>query len=252
MMRRILAVFLILVGAAFSEERCEAFSQGVQAYRAEKYTAAIDVWDACVQAGIRNPDLFYNLGNAYYRAGQLGRAIWAYESALRLAPANADLNANLEFVRSQTVDKTDKGEEDNPILKAFWRAHHAIGLHTQLLLLLLAAWVAGILLVLGFLIRKEGVRTTIHVLLFLLIVGASVLALDAGFKAVKLETESTGIVVTRSTDVMSGPGDKYQVLHELHEGTQVEIREMRDGWANVRIGESVNGFVPLKQIAVVR
>ena len=81
---------------------------------------------------------------------------------------------------------------------------------------------------------------------------ASLMGLDAGIKAYLLETDSSAVVLSKSADIMSGPGDRYQVLHELHEGTKVQVKEIREGWANVRIGESINGFVKIDLLGLVK
>ena len=58
-------------------------------------------------------------------------------------------------------------------------------------------------------------------------------------------------MLVKSCDVLSGPGEQYQVLHELHEGTRLELRKVRDGWASVRIGDNINGFVKETELGVV-
>jgi len=244
---------LLLSVSLWAAPQCDNFSEGLELYKAEKYSAALSIWETCTQNGFKNADLFYNLGNAEFRVDALGRAIWAYESALRLDPTNSDIIANLEFARSHTVDKTDaQVDDDNPVLKTLWKIHHALSLNQQLLIILILAWVAALLILLSVWRNQERVRTITYGVLFALAVFAALIGLDSFFKGWELETENIGIVLARSTDVMSGPGDQYQVLHELHEGTRVDVRSQDGEWINVRIGETVNGFVKADLLGLVK
>lgn len=244
--------FFILFALAYSAfATCPDFQKGVDAYKAENYSQALQLWEACQQAGIRNADLYYNMGNAAFRLEKIGKAIWAYESALQLDPTNDDIAANLKFAQNKTVDKVESNEDDNPVLKALWKLHHLFSLNTQLWILMFLAWFAAIVYVALHWIRKTAIRNILYLSLFATGIIGSILLLDTGAKIFIQETETSGIVLNKSVDIMSGPGDNYQVLHELHEGTKVEVREIRGDWANVRIGDNVNGFVPKKAIGVV-
>jgi len=257
---------LLMFTVAYSAEVCTTFDNGVQAFKAQDYLGAEAAWETCVAKGIHNADLFYNLGNAEYRLGHMGQAIWAYESALRLVPTSADYTANLQYAQKQIVDKVESNEEENPVLMFLWHAHHSLTLNHQLAVVGVIAWLAGILIMIFLFVQHKGVRSGILVALFVLGAVASILGIDAGFKLYSLVNDKFAIVVVKSVDVMSGPGDKYQVLHELHEGTRVDIRnadmngadirsadvhERRDEWVNVRIGESINGFLKADQIRIV-
>ncbi|AKU89991.1 tetratricopeptide repeat protein [Vulgatibacter incomptus] len=76
---------------------------GNQAYLSGDYAAAISAYDAALGAGVDSADLWFNLGNACYRAGQHGRAALAFERALRRDPGDAEARANLELVRAQVA-----------------------------------------------------------------------------------------------------------------------------------------------------
>lgn len=243
-------LFSLLFSNAFAD--CADFQKGTEAYKAQDYSRALQLWEHCQQAGMQNADLYYNLGNAAFRTNKIGKAIWAYESALKLDPTNEDALANLKFAQNQTVDKVDRGEEENPVLKALWKMHHLFSLDTQLWILVVFAWISAAIYVALHWIRRTALRNLLFVKLFGIGILASILVLDTAAKIYNQETETFGIVLTKTADIMSGPGESYQVLHELHEGTKVEVREIREGWANVNIGDDVNGFMPLEILGVVK
>ena len=104
-MRKILSLYMLLSLVALQP----AWSQedkmkGDSAYIRGDYAAAIEIYEALLRQG-EAAELYYNLGNSYYKQEELGRAILNYERALLLQPGNADVQANLEIARAKTVDK---------------------------------------------------------------------------------------------------------------------------------------------------
>ena len=87
-----------------AQAESEAFARGTAAYTQGRYVEAIQAYGGLVEAGYASPALYYNLANAYYRNGQTGPAVLYYEQALRLAPGDADVRANLQRVRDEVMD----------------------------------------------------------------------------------------------------------------------------------------------------
>jgi tetratricopeptide (TPR) repeat protein len=81
------------------------YNRAGRAYEAEQYEEAVALYEAIAKRRIRAGRVYYNLGNAYFKAGQLGKAILSYERARRLLPRDEDIEANLGFVRLLKVDK---------------------------------------------------------------------------------------------------------------------------------------------------
>ena len=90
-----IAAALLMATASIAAEKCAGIDAGTKAYNENDFERAIDEWRTCVDEGIVNADLYYNLGNAYYRSGKLGFAIFYYKSALRLHPSDDDIQHNL-------------------------------------------------------------------------------------------------------------------------------------------------------------
>ncbi|NOZ03097.1 MAG: tetratricopeptide repeat protein [FCB group bacterium] len=73
----------------------------------EKYEEAVQLYEKILSQGYEHPDLYYNLGNGYYRLGLLGQAVWAYEEGLRFRPRDPDLRFNLELVNAHIRDRIE-------------------------------------------------------------------------------------------------------------------------------------------------
>ena len=104
-MRKFVALFIILIynGFVFGND----FQEGNEAYNNKDFKTAIKLYENCVNQGVANPILFFNLGNAYFKNENLGKAILWYERALRLEPNNEDIIHNLAFANTQIVDKVN-------------------------------------------------------------------------------------------------------------------------------------------------
>ena len=81
-------------------------AEGDSAYMRNDYISAIQIYEALLGKG-EAADVYYNLGNSYYKAGDIAKAILNYERALLLQPGNSDIRANLEIARSKTIDKVE-------------------------------------------------------------------------------------------------------------------------------------------------
>jgi hypothetical protein len=83
----------------------EFFAEGNRLYQDGDYAGAVERYERIVEAGYDSGALRYNIGNAYFKLGDLGKAILNYERSLRLSPRDEDARANLELARSLTVDQ---------------------------------------------------------------------------------------------------------------------------------------------------
>ena len=246
-----IAAALLLTSAASAADKCNGLEAGTKAYNENDFELAIDEWRTCVDEGIINADLYYNLGNAYYRSGKLGFAIFYYKSALRLHPSDDDIQHNLNFAQTKTRDK-EGDEEENPILEGLMDLHHALSLKSQMNISLILFWaIALVILARRFVNSSRGKNICTGVVfgmsVILCTIGASAL-----YKMYTLETDITGVVTASSADVTSAPSDKSQTLNTLSEGTSFEVIGEQGNFAEIRLGEKIRGFVKLSEVGIVK
>ncbi len=248
--KRILA--LLFLGVAMMAGAQNVGIEADSAYVREQYGRAIELYnEALVQYG-PDSDTYYNLGNAYYRNGNPGRAVLSYERALRLDPTNRDARHNLDFVRSRLEDLP---EDDSSFLS---NVHHAV-LGTMkanswawtafgVFLLLLGA-VSLYIFAPGVTLRKAGFFGGI-VLLFLFMYTIYV-AYDSAALA---RTDRYAIVTVPSTYINSmprAPRNSSEPVVSIHEGTKVEITDsvatpddpQSAVWYNVKINNGTRAWV---------
>ena len=244
----IVAMSFVVVHAA---ETCTGLEAGTKAYNQNNYERAIDEWRSCTDNGLNDADLFYNLGNAYFRNGKLGFSIFYYKKALRLRANDEDILHNLKYAQAMTRDKVDEDEEENPILSTLFRMHHALSLKVQLWIMLGIFWTIALAAVAIKLSLRERLKNIFTGIIFALTIALCVFGASAGYKIFVLETDITGVVTAADADVTSAPSDKSQTLNTLSEGTSFQVLSTQGNYAEIKLGEKIKGFVRLSDVGIV-
>ncbi len=247
-----LSLLLAPAALAASAQSCPGIEVGIKAYNEGDFERAVDEWRSCVDNGIQDADLYYNLGNAYFRSAKLGFAIFYYKSALRLRPNDADIQHNLTYAQAMTKDKVDEDDEENPLLAGLFKAHHALSLKAQLLVLLGLFWLIAAAAIGNRISISERRKNIFMGGIFALTAIAAVFAASAGYKIFLAETEIIGVVTAADADVTSAPSDKSQTLNTLSEGTSFEVLSQQGNFVEIRLGEKVKGFVKQSEVGIVR
>ena len=240
------------LGSASAAEKCAGIDAGTKAYNESDFERAIDEWRTCVDNGVENADLFYNLGNAYFRNGKLGFSIFYYKKALRLRATDDDILHNLKYAEAMTRDKVEEDDEENPLLTGLFKAHHALSLKMQLLVLIALFWVIAIILTIQKVSIKDSAKNLCTGAVFILTTIFCVIGASAAYKIVVLETEITGVVTAADADVTSAPSDKSQTLNTLSEGTSFEVLSLQGNFAEIRLGDKIKGFVKLSEVGIIK
>ena len=248
---------LLLVGLPFAAEAQplaypdSLWNAGVAAYTEGDYAQALRDWKDVQATGMMSRELYYNLGNAYFKTGEIAPAILWYERALRLDPSDADVRYNLEFARAQTQDKIDEVPE---IFFEQWR-------HALCYLLPSNTWAVlslvffgiTVALVLLFLLgstsarRRTGFFTAIVTLLLAL------LGWDfARWQRAEARRQDMAVVMRPVSSVKSSPSaESAKDLFILHEGTRVKVLDNVSGFSNIELADGRQGWIPSGEIEII-
>jgi len=253
---RLLAFCLFTLTFAFTlaeakgvAEATDYFRKGNEAYEKGSFDEAASAYQTAEEFGVSNARLFYNHGNALFRLHQLGPAILYYEKARKLSPLDPDIQFNLRFAQAQVADKIPEPEA-NSLTRILWNIHAIYPLRSGVwaafaLFALIFAAASAALFLTSFL-RWLSTAAAVLALLALLAFSPSLL-----YKIHQQENEVYGIVLQPAVDMLSGPGENYQVLAKVHEGTRFEIVEQRGEWLSVKLANGKGGFVRANQLGKV-
>lgn len=223
---------------------------GDSAYLRNDFQSAIQIYESLLKEG-ESAEVYYNLGNSYYKEDDIARAILNYERALLLSPGNSDIRANLDIARSKTIDKV------TPVPEVFfvswfkslinwlsideW-AHLSIAFF---ILFLISLW---LFFYSKFVIGKK-IGFVACIVLLLLVVFSNIFA----FQQKKYFTiRDKAIVLAPSITVRSTPSESGTSLFILHEGHKVKIEDdsMRE-WKEISLEDGKVGWLPSSSIEVI-
>lgn len=238
-----IAALLLSFVSASAQTKAEADSAYVQ----ERYEQAISLYNKLLKTGA-SASVYYNLGNAYYRTGDMAHAILAYERAYLMEPGDADIRFNLQLARTKTIDKIVP-ESEMFFITWFrqmidWYSADQWG---RAVVVCFALFVVSLLLYFfagRMLWRKVGFGVGVCTLIL-----AVLFHIFAYQQQQKLLVRTHAIVMSSSLTVKSTPSTSGTDLFVLHEGTKVEITDdtMKD-WKEIRLADGKVGWVPVKTI----
>lgn len=215
------------------------------------YAEAADAYEAIIASNGVSADLYYNLGNAYYKLDEIARSILNYERALLLNQGDEDIRANLALARGKTVDKVTPPSE--MFFVSWWRDFaNMVSVDTWAVVavvsfVLLLLGVAAYLFVEQIIVRKIGFYSAA---LFLLL--TIVFNLAATFQRDSIMNRTTAIIMQPVVSVKSSPNDAGTDLFLIHTGAKVEILDdtMTD-WAKIKLEEGKEGWVQTDVMAII-
>ena len=252
----VLAILLLLALPLSQARAAESYpdslwNAGVAAYTEGDFASALQDWEDVRATGLMSKELYYNLGNAYFKTGEMAQSILWYERALKLDPSDADIRHNLEYARSLTQDRIEEVPE---IFFEQWG--HAMcyllpsNTWAVLCLVFLAAAVAmALLFLLGSTAgrRRVGFFVGIACLLF------AFLGWDfAQWQRQEALAQDRAIVMRPVSSVKSSPSaESAKDLFILHEGTRVKILDNVGSYSNIELGDGRQGWIPSADIEVI-
>jgi tetratricopeptide (TPR) repeat protein len=222
----------------------ELIQRGNQLYQESDFDGALESYLAVLEAGFEGADLYYNLGNAYFKTGDLGSSILSYERALRLRPRDPDVQANLELARSLTADEIEP-------LPRFW-VFSVLSWWVNFLPragLMALVTVAYLLVAAGLCLRILSPRPRLASWGTWVAGGAAVVLLVSGTTLLArqgiLGGTEWGIIMAEEVAVQSAPSDEDDLtLFRVHEGTKVRIDQDTDTWSEVVLEDGRVGWIP--------
>ncbi len=220
------------------------------AYMKNDYTSAIQIYETLLNKG-EAAEIYYNLGNCYFKTGDIAKAILNYERALLLQPGNSDIRANLEIARSKTIDKVEPAPE---IFFVTWANDLANSMSERAWSILSIAFFLSFIAALYFFIFSRQVVVKkmgffAGLVCFVLVILANVFAAQQKNKLIQRDK---AIIMNPSVTVHSTPSEGGTELFVLHEGSKVRIKDnsMKE-WKEIQLEDGKVGWVPAVTIEVI-
>ncbi|MDP8224213.1 MAG: SH3 domain-containing protein [Candidatus Lernaella stagnicola] len=235
-----LTVLLVLVPAtAWADAAADHYNRGNRLFEQNEFTAALEAYEAAFAAGADDADLFLNLGNAAFRAGQHGEAVWACEMGLRLAPRDEDLRYNLRYAEAFLRDELPEGEHAFLVRLAqrvalTFSAREALGIA-------LFAWlILGVTAMLWLPRRRSWLLALGIAAVFILLIFGPL----AGWRIYDQHVISRAVVIAEEAVVRTAPAADAPEAFTIHSGLRFELIDQRADFARIRVASGLQGWIP--------
>ncbi len=208
-----------------------------EAFAAKNYPAAIEGYEQLLSIGKISPAVYFNLGNAYFRAGNMGMSILNYERALKLDPGHVDAAFNLKLANLRINDRVEPTSQF--ILISWYQSLvHGRSASGWGIWALSTIWLALVIGSVYIFSNKLIVRRLSFTLMALLVVSSLVLLLFAKVQYQYENNTQAAIITVTNTYVKAAPDQTSTDLFILREGTKVTLLNTQDGWQKVSVGDN--------------
>lgn len=246
MKRLINTILAILVSAALFAQ-ADLLQKGNELYAKDEFKQAIDVYNQLLMTNLESPEVYFNLGNAYYKTGQYTLSILNYERAKLLSPDDEDIDFNLQVANQHVVDSIQ--ELPGVFIVRWWDSlvnsqttdsWAIISLISFILFLALAG--------LYFFSRTGDIRRiSFWSACFLITVTLFSWSFAARQKS-RMVNHSFAIVMQPTVTVKSSPSEKGTNLFVIHEGLKVKITDQLGDWLEIRLADGNKGWLLTESI----
>lgn len=221
----------------------EEFVAANQLYEQQKYEEAATAYEKVLAAGQVSAPLYFNLGNARFQAGHPGQALAAYRRAEALAPRDADLRANLQFVR-------EKVHNGNPPARAAWEQFVGrLTANEWAVLTSLGLWTLFLALLGGQM--KPALQKTLRNVAFGGLAAGVLFGTGLALAARSQVSQQTAVVIQAEAVARLGPFESSKSAFSAPDGLELPVLSRQNGWVQVTDAKGQIGWIADTQVAVV-
>lgn len=243
----ILICLFLFASPAYSNHFLE---KAEKAYDSKKYKEAINSYEKLIKEGYKSYQLYFNLGNSYYRNNEIGKAIYYYELARKIEPNDEDVRINLAIASGKTIDKIDSKENffitavKTNLLSSFTTRAWAWLTVSSVLL--------GCILFFVFVSSGVVIVKRISFLLSCLLFISFIVIYFLGYSAMQARYENKfAIILSKEIKIMNEPTAMAKVKFALHEGTKIRVVENNGDWLLIKLDNGNEGWVKVNDVGII-
>lgn len=242
-MKKLVTIILLFLSfACYSQAVDKLFAEANTFYKVEDFDRALDVYLAIEEQGYESTDLYFNLGNTYYKLNKVAPAIYYFEKALKVDPTNADAAFNLAFAKRMTIDVIE--ELPKTVFQKFSQnVIQKLPFDTWALIAVIASFLASLFFLLYHFSsssKKKLLYFNTTILAFFIMLISVFFAYD-NYDTV--QKNRAAIIFATKSEIKNAPTESSDEVFELHEGTKVIILDELDDWKKIKIADGKIGWI---------
>jgi tetratricopeptide (TPR) repeat protein len=225
---------VVAQNSAFFESANKAYNEG-------NYKEAISDYHNIIDSGMESFELYFNLGNAYYKINDVANSIYYYEKAALIDEEHPSLSVNLAYANQMTIDAINQKSESG-ISKVFNEFIRSVELNTWSVLSIVFM-LLFVSFYLFFLLWNDTRIKRISFTLSILVLLLSLSSYGLAARHQRLEAKDRPAIVFENTLVKAEPNDRGAKLFELHLGTKVQIVDQMGDWTQIQLADGQQGWL---------
>jgi tetratricopeptide (TPR) repeat protein len=241
-MRKVIFLLLMIANTMVAQTADSLFVSANNLYKEGKIEQAIETYKKIESQNLVSAELYYNLGNCYYKLNKVGPSIYNYEKALQIDPLNEEVKNNLIFAKRLAIDSIE--ELPASFLQKFNKNYLQKLSYNQWAILVVFLSFLGSILFLLFYFADVPSRKRLYfstsIISFLLLI-TSLLITYNQYATSKNTIEA--IIFSEKTDVKNAPTFNSEDVFTLHEGTKVFVLDGVDNWKKIKLADGKIGWI---------
>ncbi len=241
----ILVLFILIFSSvlhAANDEALDLLKKANKLYQEQNYEEALRYYENILHQGLESSELYYNLGNTYYRLGKLGYSVLYYEKALKLSPSDEDIKYNLRIANAHSIDKIE--EIPQVFIVEWWNALVMSFTINGWAVFVIVVFIMFITLIgLYYYYRNSNLQKP---LFFTGTANLAVLIIIALLFATRISHETSnqyGVLIENSASVKVSPDDKSNDAFIIHEGIKFVIEDEVNNWSKIKLNDGKVGWI---------
>ncbi|MCH7783149.1 hypothetical protein IID62_08775 [candidate division KSB1 bacterium] len=241
---------VICVPLVYSQDIEALFTEGNRMYQDGEYEEALIRYSQIVDSGFESGELYYNIGNAYYKIQETGFSVLFYERARRLMPEDDDLLNNIDLISLSLADRI------SPLPELFYVRYW----NTLRKMLSMSAWkglffsvwiLTAINIIILLFVKQKQAKDLVK--LGVIAGGIVIIAVAAVFITASVGDKPglDGVIMMPEISVFSSPSEIGTEVFLIHEGTKIRIKRTLGDWIEIRLADGKVGWIPRSSIEII-
>ncbi len=219
------------------------------AYQEQNYQKAEEEYMKLVTEGVKNFELFYNLGNTYFKLNDLGSARLYYEKAAKFEPLNTELNENIAMLLASIKDKEEVNRSFiETLLRKIYFAFsiNLLGIFVLVIFIIMMIFIIILIMSKSIMLKR--------VVKILLVVFAVIFFLVTVTEVVRIRdfyTDDSAVILQETVIAYSGPSEDFSQVFTIHEGLKVSIERFDNDWVLIKLPSGNGGWVLSTSLGII-
>lgn len=222
-----------------AQSAAELYNQAGQSYKSKQFRAAADDYEKLLSQGYHNAEIYYDLGNCYFKMDSVGKSILNYERGLRISPKDEDLAYNLKLAKLKSVDAIQPVPQ--LAIVTWWNDFISFNSSTGWgMYAVVTIWISILVFALSLFIGRRRILNVVAILFLLMSFSSVALAIHQHQQE---EKSDAAVVMVPSAFVKSAPDAGASDLFMIHEGARIQLLDRVGDWNKIRLEDGKVGWI---------